>query len=272
MGSENISSENNYPEYHKNSMAAVLCIGTEITDGEILNKNAKWLSEKLSEFHLRVQLHLAIPDERNLIFNAIDWALQSAHFVFITGGLGPTSDDFTREVVSDFFKKPLFFDQEVYNHLEEKFQKKGRRLIEGHKNQCYFPEGSHLLKNPVGTADGFWFSTDSSSNDQKYIFVLPGPPREIDGIWDPYLIQVLKGFHFPQRFVLIKWKLEGLPESEIAERTEKIFENLGCTLGYRASKPNVYVKLWVPVEKQDLLKTPIETFEREFAFAIVEGA
>ena len=82
-------------------IASVLGVGTELVDGQIVNKNAAWISEKLRALGLTTKLHLVIPDDRKLIFESLDYCGQYSDLIFVTGGLGPTSDDFTREVISE---------------------------------------------------------------------------------------------------------------------------------------------------------------------------
>ncbi len=95
----------------------ILAIGTEVTSGQIINKNAAWMSEKLNSYGMEVFHHLSVPDERELMINAMRFLTGSNH-LFITGGLGPTSDDFTREVVAEFAKKPLVFDPSELGIIE----------------------------------------------------------------------------------------------------------------------------------------------------------
>src|SRR5690606_30735889 len=98
----------------KSSSAAVLTVGTEITSGEILNSNSKWIAEQLETLGFEVMLHLSVPDDRPLINDAHNFAARHSDIPLITGGLGPTSDDFTRDVISDWASFPLVFNDQVW--------------------------------------------------------------------------------------------------------------------------------------------------------------
>lgn len=222
--------------------ASIIAIGTEVTSGEIMNRNGAWLAEKLQPHGIETLIHMAVPDERQLMTSAMDYASAHTDLVFITGGLGPTSDDFTREVVAEWVGQPLYFSEPVWGKLVETYEQRGLKIREAHKRQCYFPESCRLLSNTVGTAHGF-----ISEKDDKRIFVLPGPPKEIEGMWKESIVDEIKALHLKLASELRVWRCFGVPESEVAEVVEKELEGSGFNIGYRASVPYVLVKVWFPV-------------------------
>jgi nicotinamide-nucleotide amidase len=214
--------------------ANILTIGTEITGGEIVNSNAAWIAQRLVERGYDVIAHLTVPDERSAMLSALR-KLPSARVLIVTGGLGPTSDDITREVLAKWLGKKLLFSDSVWRDLAKLYKKRKLPLREAHRHQCYFPKGTTILNNPVGTAHGF-----TAKKAKCQIFVLPGPPRELEGMWnegvEPALVD---GGELPWHH----WTCLGVPESEVAEKVEPLIDGLGLEVGYRASIPYVYLKL-----------------------------
>jgi molybdenum cofactor synthesis domain-containing protein len=214
--------------------ARVLTIGTEITIGEIVNTNAAWISQQLEAQGYAVMEHLSVRDEESDILSALK-RLQKSDLLIVCGGLGPTSDDMTREMMAKWAEKPLQFSEKVWRDLSESYKQRGLTLREAHKHQCWFPKGSKVLVNPVGTAHGFSMKKGSCE-----VFVLPGPPRELEGMWAAEVAPKLRaGGELPWTH----WTVLGTPESEVAEAIEPLIEKLKLEVGYRASVPYVYVKL-----------------------------
>ncbi len=238
--------------------AAILTIGTEITSGEIINRNAADLARKLEDLNIHCLLHISVPDDRKKIAKAFRFAREQASILMFTGGLGPTSDDLTREVIADELGLELCLDKATYEELAEKFKAMNRRLAAGHKNQCSFPIGAQKFKNPKGHAMAFLVQ-----KDHLRVYALPGPPVEIEAVWEAGVADDLKSLGIQPQRRLYKWTFEGLGESEIAEVTERIFNGSGFCLGYRAHRPQVIVKVWVPLELDSTKKIYFEAFERE---------
>lgn len=231
--------------------ASIVAIGTEITSGEVVNSNASWLSESLETLGFRVVLHLAVPDDREAMLKAFDFAQSQSDWIFTTGGLGPTTDDFTAEVVSSWLERPHLFSEAEWQDLQLLYQQRGLTIREAHKTQCWFPEGAKIFKNPVGSASAFAV-TDAKTK----ILVLPGPPGEIQGIWQSSVAEFLKSWPKDQQKLLKKWTCLGMTESEVAERVEELFQGSGVQLGYRASVPYVQVKAWFENASEEQLWKP----------------
>lgn len=219
--------------------AQLITIGTEITSGEVVNSNAAWVATRLEERGVRVFSHLSVCDHRDEILKALR-ASGEYGIVVVTGGLGPTTDDITRECLAEYASVALEFDGQVHNALIQLYEKRGHTLREAHKQQCFFPKGAIRLENPVGTALGF-----QQEINGRHFFVLPGPPGELEGIWnlevDPRLTKILPAQSFRWR----RWTCMGSPESEVAELVEKVIAGQGLEVGYRAAVPYVKVKLYL---------------------------
>ncbi len=219
--------------------ASVLGIGTELTDGQIVNKNASWISGKLKEYGLLTNTHIVVPDERTLILDAIEFCANKSDIIFVTGGLGPTSDDFTRDIISEWTAKKLEFHQESWDHLSERLTSRGYTVKEIQKQQCYFPQTAQVLKNSQGTANGF-----QMQHQGKMLFVLPGPPREIEAIWNDFVNTWLKqNTTNLDPFITRKFDTIGVGESDVAIIVEDILKGIPVEKGYRVHLPYVEVKV-----------------------------
>lgn len=237
--------------------AAILAIGTEVTTGQITNKNAAWISRKLSEFGIQVTTHLAVPDERELILQSLGH-IQKNDFIFLTGGLGPTSDDFTRDVVRDFAKLEMFFDPESWDMLSERLTSRGYSVKDIQRQQCYFPVGSSILRNSQGTANGFWFT-----HAQSDFFILPGPPKEVEACWFAGVHDRLKSrTQSLDPLTTYYWDTMGLGESDlamlVAPLTDQLQKHKGLEIGFRVHLPYVEFKI-------TLRKSQAQLFTKEFS-------
>jgi nicotinamide-nucleotide amidase len=223
--------------------AVLLTIGTEITSGEIVNSNAAWISLQLEELGARVLAHISVRDEESEILKALEWIKQSK-IVIVTGGLGPTSDDKTRECMARFANKNLEFDGNVFQDLKKRIANRNGIIRENHKHQCYFPKESDRLQNEVGTALGFYFEYLN-----QHFFALPGPPRELESMWKNAVSPKLKVIIPQNSFRWFRWTCRNVPESEVAEAVEPILSESGLEVGYRAKSPEIFVKIYAHPEK-----------------------
>ncbi|MFZ4405301.1 MAG: competence/damage-inducible protein A [Pseudobdellovibrionaceae bacterium] len=219
--------------------ASVIGVGTELTTGQIANKNATWISQQLKALGFITSTHLTVPDERTLILKALDFCSQESEIIFVTGGLGPTSDDFTRELIAQWNDKKLIFDNESWTSVQQILNSRGVTVKDMQKQQCYFPEGAKILKNSKGTADGFYLFSK-----EKHFFILPGPPKEIAAIWEvgiqPWLLEQQKNLDI---YITKSWDIMGKPESDIAQVTEEVLAGSPLEIGYRVHLPYVEVKV-----------------------------
>ncbi|MCB0356528.1 MAG: competence/damage-inducible protein A [Bdellovibrionales bacterium] len=245
--------------------SAIINVGSELTSGEIINRNAADLAQKLQKLNIETSLQLVVPDNKELILKACYFAQENADILFFTGGLGPTSDDFTREVIAEWAQQELEFRSEVYTELAAKFKAMNRELKESHKQQCFFPKNSKTFPNNAGHALAFQLMVNN-----KLVYVLPGPPQEIASIWQDSIYSELKDLQIEPQDYFYYWKCFGKGESDFAELTEEIFKESGFLLGYRATIPYVFVKVWVPKEKLPQKDVYFSRFEQEFAAYIVK--
>lgn len=233
--------------------AHLLTTGTEITCGEVVNSNASWLALRLEQMGVRVFSHLSVRDQRSEILKALEH-LADSDILVLTGGLGPTSDDITRSVVAEWAGAELEFDDQVWRQLNDSYQQRGLPVREAHKHQCYFPKGSERLANPVGTAFGF-----SLKRGQQRVFILPGPPRELEGMWNQEVLPRLQPILSQSPKQWVRWTCIGVPESEVAELVEPVVKGHQLEVGYRAQVPYVKVKIFVDPQKDAYLIQKVES-------------
>jgi nicotinamide-nucleotide amidase len=194
--------------------AAVLTIGDELTCGYRLDTNSQALSRRLALLPADIVLHLSVGDDLGAIHMGLDVALAVADVVVITGGLGPTEDDLTRQAVAAHFGLELVEDAEALARIRARFVHRGRTMPESNRIQAQVPAGSHIIYNGRGTAAGFYLPIDG-----KHVFVTPGIPYEMEGMLEGFILPRLQGLVEDGRHVQrAALKVYGLPESEINER------------------------------------------------------
>jgi nicotinamide-nucleotide amidase len=154
--------------------AEIITIGDEILIGQVVDTNSAWISKQFSYCGIQVVQITSVSDKKERITEALKNAEQRADIIIITGGLGPTKDDITKNTLCDYFNTRLVFNQEVFNDLELFFSTRGRKITETNRSQALIPENCIHLRNYQGTAPGMWFE-----KDDKVIVSLPGVPYEM---------------------------------------------------------------------------------------------
>src|SRR5882724_7993612 len=217
--------------------AAVLCIGTELTRGELLNSNATWLAEALTSIGFEVLAVDCVDDDRGRIEQVLT-RLSLAHDVLVcTGGLGPTTDDITTECAARVAGVELVRDEPSLQSIRDRLARFKRQMALSNAKQADFPRGSRILPNPNGTAPGFELKLN-----RALAYFMPGVPFEMKAMFEacvePAITPLLSDRHFQ---VLLR--TFGLPESEVNDRLAGIEAALGVIIGYRATMPEIEVKV-----------------------------
>ena len=195
--------------------AEILGVGTELLYGETLDTNTAEIARSLKPYALKVERTLRVADEVAPLAREVEEAFARARLVVLSGGLGPTPDDVTREAVALALGEPLELDEAVLGEIEAFFRARGRADPEANRKQAMRIPSATWLKNPRGTAPGWWVRKGG-----KDLVLLPGPPPE----WRPMWQEVLPCLGLPRRpyaeRVLKTW---GIGESEIVERLGPLF-------------------------------------------------
>ncbi len=158
--------------------AQIISIGTELTSGLTVDANAAWLARRLAAIGLHSTRHVTVPDDAHAIRSAITQAADHATVVLVTGGIGPTDDDLTRQAVADAAGKPLVIDPTSAQQIRDFFRRVERPMPDTNDRQAYLPQGAAPLENPCGTAPGFRVQIA-----RALVFVMPGVPREMKAMF-----------------------------------------------------------------------------------------
>ncbi len=161
---------------------AILTVGTEILFGQVVNTNAAFLSRELQDIGYDVMYHYTVGDNPERLKDLISLAYRDCDLIITTGGLGPTQDDLTKEIISESFGEELVLREDILAWLKTTFSRAGYHWTENNEKQAYFPENAVILDNPKGTAPGFLLEKNG-----KTIAALPGPPREMTQMWEEQL-------------------------------------------------------------------------------------
>ena len=156
----------------------VINTGTELLLGNTLNTHGAWFGRELFELGLRISRQTTVPDG-DAIRESFEESIARADAVIVTGGLGPTSDDLTREITAEVLGLELITDEAALRSLEEFFALRGRTMVEANLKQALCPVGADILPNPNGTAPGIYVPPRLNGRSNCAIFLLPGPPREL---------------------------------------------------------------------------------------------
>jgi nicotinamide-nucleotide amidase len=175
-------------------IAAILSVGTELTEGSVLNTHFRFLGAELRGLGFFTRKAVQIPDDAGLFSRELREAIASSGLVIITGGLGPTSDDLTREVVADVCDAPLRFEPGIWDDLVARYAGGGRKIASSNRKQAMIPSGFEILPNGVGSAPGFW-----GEKDTCLVIALPGPPAELERMFQQSVAPVVRQrFRGPQ--------------------------------------------------------------------------
>jgi len=194
--------------------AEIINIGDEILIGQINNTNAQWLATQLRNTGIDTVKMSVIPDQAEAIKEALDKT--KADLIIVTGGLGPTRDDLTKQSITSFFNDHLIFYPEIEQHIKDMFAKMNYPYTDNNKGQSYLPSQAKILWNHYGTAPGMWIE----KNDKIYIF-LPGVPFEMKQIFNNEVIPLIKKrFKLPVLFHKTV-TVFGIGESLLADRIKE---------------------------------------------------
>ncbi len=225
-------------------IAEILNVGSEILIGDILNTNAKYLSFRLSEIGLDVLWHTTVGDNFKRLEEAIKTAIKRSDFIILTGGLGPTKDDITKEVVSRVVSKELVQDNSIREKLEKRFKNFKSQFTKNNYKQSLIIKDCVVFENKLGTAPALFVESGG-----KKIILLPGPLEELKAIFEEYVAEYIK--NFTNKTILSKnVYVYGLTESKVDEMVGEFLMNKNPTVGIYAEEG--FVRLRVTAKEQTL--------------------
>jgi nicotinamide-nucleotide amidase len=218
----------------------LLNTGTELLFGSVVNTHLSYLGQQLFSLGLRIQRQTAVPDGY-AIRDAILDAAPRADALLITGGLGPTADDVTREIVAELTGRPLEYVESIFAKIRARFEQRGLRMSERISRQAYVPHGATVLDNDFGTAPGLYIP---ATEQLPHMFLLPGPPRELRPMFEVKVAPLLRGLTVETDVQAIVYRTSGLGESYLEEMVGKDLEDFrGIEVGYCAHVGEVDLRL-----------------------------
>jgi len=238
--------------------AAILSTGDELTTGKVVDTNSAFIADRLFSMGIKVAAVLKVGDDREALLWAMREAADLGEIIIGTGGLGPTEDDLTSEVVAEFLGCPLVQNEEIAAALRKRFEARRIPWTANNLKQALFPQGAEILPNPVGTAPGFRVSF----GENKTLSWLSGVPQEMTAMFDlavmPWIVAMRGGQDqiFSQAF-----KVYGLTESKLDDLVKPIGLEPGIKLSFRAHYPDLTLRVTVAGASEEQRRF-IETCKR----------
>ena len=222
----------------------LLTTGTELLLGTTQNTHGAWIGQRLLRVGLRVSRQITVPDGE-AVGRAMRIGLEDGEALIVTGGLGPTSDDLTREALAEVLGLEMIEDEAAMRAIEEFFARRQRVMAEANRKQAQAPVGADILINPNGTAPGLYLPPRLSGSFNCAVFLLPGPPRELYPMFEAEVVprlQALSGIEKVPEFLELKFA--GIGESDFHEGIDDVLEAIpGLEHGYCARPGEVDLRL-----------------------------
>lgn len=216
----------------------IICVGTELLLGDVINSNAATISRKLQELGINCYFHTVVGDNNRRLEETFKLALSRSELIIITGGLGPTYDDMTKETIADCLGLKLIEDRASLENIRTIFKQSKREITPNNYKQSYIPEGSKALHNSKGTAPGILIEDQG-----KIIILLPGPPHEMETMFDEE-VRVYLTRQSDIKLISHKIYLFGISESAVEAVLEKeMLEYSNPTIAPYAGFDNVHLRI-----------------------------
>ncbi len=204
--------------------AEIISIGNELLSGLTINTNAAFIGDKLTTIGINVSRILTISDTPLTIVNALREIDNDTQIVIVTGGLGPTPDDLTKNAIADFFKTELILDDRTLQRIRQIFEGRGMTMPDINRDQAMIPAIANVIPNKYGTAPGLEINYDN-----KMYYFLPGVPYEMKMLIDEYLLDILSRKYQPAKPDIHVFRTNGLAESKLYEKVKNILDSIGNT-------------------------------------------
>lgn len=236
-------------------MVEIISIGDELLIGQVINTNAAWMAEELNAIGFDVRQITCISDHPDEIQRALAQAEDRASVVLMTGGLGPTKDDITKDVLCNYFSTQLVLNEDVLENIRSFFQRKGLPLTELNRNQALVPESAIVIDNPMGTAPGLAFKKPG-----KLFVAMPGVPYEMKHIMESYVLPELPRLFAGKTIVHKTILTQGIGESFLAKIIADWENSLmpDVKLAYLPSPGIVRLRLTIKGEDKITLEKKLE--------------
>jgi len=208
--------------------AEIIAIGSELLTPQKVDTNSLYLTDQLNALGVEVVRKTVVGDERERLMDTILGAVARSQIIVLTGGLGPTEDDLTRDAVASALGRSMVFRQDICDQIEERFRRFQRKMVEINRRQAYIVEGAEVLANDRGTAPGQWIEQNST-----VLMLLPGPPNELKSMFEKRCLPRLQKLLPPQVIRTLMLRVVGMPESDLDQLIAPVYlryPNLATTI------------------------------------------
>ncbi len=199
--------------------AEIIAVGSELLTPQRLDTNSLFLTQQLNDLGVEVTTKYVVGDNRDHVADAVRRAMSRAEIVILSGGLGPTEDDVTRDAVALAIDRKLIFHPEIYDHIEQRFHQMNRKMPEVNRRQAFVIEGADILPNDRGTAPGQWID-----ESQTCIVLLPGPPHELKAMFTRQCMPRLERVVPRQMIRTLFFRVTGMSESDLDQTISPVYK------------------------------------------------
>jgi nicotinamide-nucleotide amidase len=220
--------------------AEIICVGTELLLGDILNSNAQYLAQQLASLGIPHYYQSTVGDNLDRLQQVIDIATKRASILIFTGGLGPTPDDLTTDAIAAFFNTPLVERPEIVADITQKFASIGRKMTPNNLKQALLPQGAEVLPNTSGTAPGIIWQPRQG----LIILTFPGVPSEMKRMWHETAVPYLKSQGWGKEIIYSRMmRFRGIGESALADKVNDLFDLTNPTVAPYAGMGEVRLRV-----------------------------
>ncbi len=242
--------------------AEIISIGTELLMGETVDTNSSWLADELAKIGIDLIWATKVGDHPGRIEEAIARAVERSYITLTTGGLGPTSDDLTRESIAAVMGEHMEVQSDLLERLTAQFESRGIRMPATNIKQATSIPSAEIIPNAMGTAPGWWVRRSSNMSD-SIIVALPGPPREIAHMWEREVAPRLRAMNPDVAIATRTLKTFGITEGGLDEMLAPLFESDNPTLGIYSKQDGIHLRAIARAPTIGEAQTLIEPMERQ---------
>ncbi|MBW4650214.1 MAG: competence/damage-inducible protein A [Kastovskya adunca ATA6-11-RM4] len=240
--------------------AEIICVGTELLLGEILNSNAQFLAQELATLGIPHYYQTVVGDNPERLKQVLKIASDRSRILILTGGLGPTPDDLTTETIADFFDTSLVERADLLEEIAQKFASRGRKMTPNNRKQALIPQGAEVLPNPTGTAPGIIWQP----RPNLAILTFPGVPLEMKRMWEDTAIPFLKAQGWGQEIIYSQvLRFWGIGESALAEKVSSYFNLSNPTVAPYAGQGEVRLRVSAKASSEAVARELIEPVAKQ---------
>lgn len=238
--------------------AEIISVGTELLLGEIVDTNANWIASRLPALGIPLYRVQEVGDNRMRLTATLREAWERTDLLIITGGLGPTEDDVTREAIADLLGERMEIVPELERHLRTFFASRGRAMPERNVKQATVVPSASPLPNPIGTAPGWWVA-----HDAHYIATMPGVPTEMRRMWHEQVVPRL--LDLPRGGIIVSrtLKILGIGESSVEEQLGDLVHGTNPTVATYAKADGIHVRIAARAARSDQAQAAIARLEEQ---------